>query len=159
MPAGRNPTNRNLCSLHPESDRAVAEGATAVQGQHACGICMEELPGACFVWPGGCSHAYCQGCMRQLCSVHVAEGGLDNLRCPQPDCKQPFVRQVCNPCDLCYRRRQSGIGEALKEGGSLSISTPLTVVCCHHVTVGSRGPSNSDANGMAPLHCILRNNF
>ena len=93
-------------SMRPEWVRAVAEGATAVQGQHACGICMEELPGTCFMWPGGCSHAYCQDCTRQLCSLHVAEGGLDNLRCPQPDCKQPFIRQVCTPPDLCCMRRQ-----------------------------------------------------
>ena len=77
-----------------------------MQGQHACGICMEELHGTGFMWPGGCSHAYCQDCMRQLCSLHVAEGGLENLRCPQPDCKQPFIRHVCIPADLCCMRIQ-----------------------------------------------------
>lgn len=104
-----------MCCLHPEVFRAVAEGATAVQGQHACGVCMEELPGTCFMWPGACSHAYCQDCTRQLCSLHVAEGGLDHLRCPQPDCKQPFIRQVCVPSDLCCRLRQRRSWEALKE--------------------------------------------
>ena len=53
--------------------------------------------------------------MRQLCSLHLAEGGLDSLRCPQPDCKQPFIRQVCMPCDACYMRRQSEMWEALKD--------------------------------------------
>lgn len=83
LPAKAEPDEFTLC-----------EPLKAVQGQHACGICMEDLPGASFVWPGGCDHAYCKDCVRQLCSLHVAEGGLENLRCPQPDCKQPFDRQV-----------------------------------------------------------------
>ena len=65
-----------------------------MQGQHTCSICLEELPGASFVWPGGCDHASCKDCVRQLCNLHVAEGGLENLRCPDPKCKEPFSRQV-----------------------------------------------------------------
>ena len=65
-----------------------------MQGQHTCSICLEELPGAAFVWPGGCDHASCRNCVRQLCNLHVAEGGLENLRCPDPKCKEPFDRQV-----------------------------------------------------------------
>ena len=67
---------------------------SAVQAHHSCGICMEDVAGPSFVWPGGCDHAYCRDCIQQLCSLHVAEGALENLRCPQPDCKQPFDRQV-----------------------------------------------------------------
>ena len=46
------------------------------------------------MWPGGCDHASCRNCVRQLCNLHVAEGGLENLRCPDPKCKEPFDRQV-----------------------------------------------------------------
>ncbi len=65
-----------------------------MQGQHTCSICLDELPGASFVWPGGCDHASCKDCVKQLCNLHVAEGGLENLRCPDPKCKEPFDRQV-----------------------------------------------------------------
>ena len=67
----------------------------ALQGTHTCGVCLEELPGTQFVRPSpGCSHAFCGGCLRGLCGVHVAEGTLDALRCPLPDCRAPFGRQA-----------------------------------------------------------------
>lgn len=65
-----------------------------MQGQHTCSICLDELPGAAFIWPGDCDHASCKDCVKQLCNVHVAEGGLENLRCPDSKCKAPFNRQV-----------------------------------------------------------------
>ena len=76
-----------------------------MQGQHTCSICLEELPGASFVWPGGCDHASCKDCVRQLCNLHVAEGGLENLRCPDPKCKEPFSRQVLFSDLPCLRSR------------------------------------------------------
>ncbi|CAL8470867.1 g10409 [Coccomyxa elongata] len=75
------------------SYNAMREVEIFKEGSHTCGICLEETPGPRHVWPSSCSHAFCQDCVGQLCSVHIAEGGLDSLRCPIPDCKAPFVRQ------------------------------------------------------------------
>ena len=67
----------------------------ALQGTHTCGVCLEELPGTHFVRPSpNCDHAFCGTCLHGLCAVHVAEGTLDALRCPLPECKAPFSRQA-----------------------------------------------------------------
>ncbi|KAK9904331.1 hypothetical protein WJX75_009375 [Coccomyxa subellipsoidea] len=75
------------------SYNAMREVEIFKEGSHTCGICLEDTPGLRHVWASNCSHAFCQDCIRQLCSVHISEGSLDSLRCPIPDCKSPFVRQ------------------------------------------------------------------
>lgn len=76
-----------------------------MQGFHTCDICMEEKHGAQFVWPARCQHAFCQECIQQLCSLHVAEGSLEQLCCPTPDCRMPFNRQVSTPSKFCLAVR------------------------------------------------------
>ena len=74
------------------------------QGSWSCGICFEEYPGkACVQASLQCGHTYCRDCMGQHCGLHVKEGTLEHLRCPQPDCKEPLDRQVsCNT--LCIEQ-------------------------------------------------------
>lgn len=66
------------------------------RGTWTCGICFEQLPGrSCVQASLQCGHVYCQSCMAQQCALHVKEGSLEFLRCPEPDCKEPLDRQVC----------------------------------------------------------------
>lgn len=65
------------------------------QGSWSCGICFEEYPGKeCVQASLQCGHTYCRDCMGQHCGLHVKEGTLEHLRCPQPDCKEPLDRQM-----------------------------------------------------------------
>lgn len=41
-----------------------------------------------------CRHAFCQGCLGEQCSIHVREGGLDALKCPEPKCGAALSPQV-----------------------------------------------------------------
>lgn len=67
------------------------------RGTWTCGICFEQFPGrACVQASLQCGHVYCQSCMAQQCALHVKEGSLEFLRCPEPDCKEPLDRQVCH---------------------------------------------------------------
>lgn len=68
---------------------AVQEHAAFLQAQHTCGICLEEQPGRCFVRLD-CRHAWCAGCLEAQARLHVAEGSLEALRCPDPKCKAPL---------------------------------------------------------------------
>ncbi|KAK9814225.1 hypothetical protein WJX72_002540 [[Myrmecia] bisecta] len=64
------------------------------EGTWACGICLEELPGVRCLRVGDCKHAFCQDCLGQQCRLNVREGTIENLRCPEPQCKAPMNRQV-----------------------------------------------------------------
>lgn len=65
------------------------------RGTWTCGICFEQFPGRfCVQASLQCGHVYCQSCMAQQCALHVKEGSLEFLRCPEPDCKEPLDRQM-----------------------------------------------------------------
>eukprot|EP00887_Chlorella_sp_A99_P000419 scaffold13.g419.t1 len=52
---------------------------------HTCSICFEEQVGRAFVRLD-CRHAFCSACLAEQARVHVAEGSLEGLRCPEPGC-------------------------------------------------------------------------
>ncbi|KAK9845359.1 hypothetical protein WJX81_004361 [Elliptochloris bilobata] len=63
------------------------------EGMWTCGVCLEEVAGAQCLRPAECAHFFCRGCVRGQAAVHVAEGALDALRCPNPQCRAPFLRE------------------------------------------------------------------
>jgi len=52
-----------------------------------CLICFTGKPGSQFVHLGGCLHAFCRECVTEMARLHVMEGSILELRCPQPDCR------------------------------------------------------------------------
>ena len=111
---------------------AAQKLAAFKQGTWTCGICFEELPGSSCVQASlQCGHAYCQDCMRQHCQLHVKEGSLQFLRCPQPDCKEPLDRPVCFHCLalpsdwVCFTL-------------SKQLALPFDWVCCSLIALLSR---------------------
>ena len=51
-------------------------------------------PPACSCVRLPCGHQNCAGCLRQHCSVHVKEGTLHRLVCPEPGCRAALPPQV-----------------------------------------------------------------
>lgn len=57
------------------------------QQQHLCNICFSEYPGSQFLHLGECVHAFCRTCVTAMAEMHVAEGTISELLCPEPSCR------------------------------------------------------------------------
>ena len=57
------------------------------QQQHVCNVCFCEHPGSHFVHLGGCSHAFCKTCVKTMAEIHVNEGSIADLVCPETGCR------------------------------------------------------------------------
>ncbi|CAE7213064.1 Rnf14 [Symbiodinium sp. CCMP2592] len=57
------------------------------QQQHVCNVCFCEHPGSHFVHLGSCSHAFCKTCVKTMAEIHVNEGSIADLVCPEPGCR------------------------------------------------------------------------
>ena len=58
-----------------------------MQQQHVCNVCFSEHPGSHFVLLGGCSHSFCKHCVKAMAQIHVTEGSIAELLCPEVDCR------------------------------------------------------------------------
>lgn len=57
------------------------------QQQQLCNICFSEYPGSQFVHLGECPHAFCRSCVTVMAELHVTEGSISELLCPEPSCR------------------------------------------------------------------------
>ncbi|CAC5386426.1 RNF14 [Mytilus coruscus] len=68
-----------------------------------CGICFCEKSGRDFDRLLPCKHHFCRDCMAEHCSLHVKEGTVQNLLCPEPKCEteiRPYIlKEVLNDDD------------------------------------------------------------
>lgn len=53
-----------------------------------CMICFDEKMGAEFIRLNGCKHHFCLACMSDMCRMHVKEGTIQLLKCPNTECKE-----------------------------------------------------------------------
>ncbi|KAL1315761.1 uncharacterized protein [Arachis hypogaea] len=53
---------------------------------HECSICFSEYPGTEFVRLP-CQHFFCLKCLQTFTQMHVKEGTISNLQCPDSKCK------------------------------------------------------------------------
>ncbi|CAM6106641.1 unnamed protein product [Calypogeia fissa] len=58
-----------------------------LESVQSCCICYSEFPGFGFSRLP-CQHHFCKGCMKQYCNIHVKEGTVMNLTCPDVSCKE-----------------------------------------------------------------------
>lgn len=54
---------------------------------HECMVCFDERKGSEFYRLPECGHNICQDCMLNFCQLHVGEGTVQQLSCPEPSCK------------------------------------------------------------------------
>jgi|UPI00048F25D0 E3 ubiquitin-protein ligase RNF14 len=60
---------------------------------HSCMICYETLAGSEFTHLS-CKHAFCTGCLTEHVSVHVKEGSVERIVCPDARCKVPIEPSI-----------------------------------------------------------------
>ncbi|XP_021316090.1 E3 ubiquitin-protein ligase RNF14-like isoform X2 [Sorghum bicolor] len=75
---------------------------------HECGICLSENTGRNFI-KLPCHHLFCLTCMKSHCRIHVTEGNLTQLTCPDTTCRSPLPPSVLKILlgDDCYKRWES----------------------------------------------------
>lgn len=58
-----------------------------LESLHTCCICFSEFPGFGFTRLP-CQHHFCKSCVQQYCNMHVKDGSVMNLTCPDVGCKE-----------------------------------------------------------------------
>ena len=62
---------------------------------HICELCYgDELLGEHFARLDGCKHAFCLECLKFMCKMHVQNGTIRLLKCPQAECKEGGVVSI-----------------------------------------------------------------
>eukprot|EP01026_Neomeris_dumetosa_P076861 TRINITY_DN82777_c0_g1_i10.p1 TRINITY_DN82777_c0_g1~~TRINITY_DN82777_c0_g1_i10.p1 ORF type:complete len:570 (-),score=70.59 TRINITY_DN82777_c0_g1_i10:386-2095(-) len=61
---------------------------------HTCLICFDNKQGSDFIRLEDCIHKFCLECLMSHCKLHVQEGSLNQLRCPDPECNKPFSQST-----------------------------------------------------------------
>ena len=57
------------------------------QSFHSCWICLTEKRGSdCFIL-SRCLHVFCMECLKDYFSLHITEGSLESVKCPDLDCQ------------------------------------------------------------------------
>ena len=62
---------------------------------HPCGVCLTELFGTSMVrGSGACLHPFCKDCLGEFCTMHIQEGTVLSLCCPEPKCGELLAPSV-----------------------------------------------------------------
>ncbi|XP_005110492.1 E3 ubiquitin-protein ligase RNF14 [Aplysia californica] len=67
------------------------------QASHECHVCYDEKPGTQFFRMADCAHHFCHECMMTFCEMHVRDGTVEELRCPDTECDAlvpPYIVQA-----------------------------------------------------------------
>ena len=78
---------------------ATKEYQLFLRNIHRCSICFEELRGSEFLRLD-CRHFFCRSCLSEQARIHVEEGSLEGLKCPDTECGQEigyrYLKQLLN---------------------------------------------------------------
>ncbi|KAL6634948.1 hypothetical protein ACP70R_027619 [Stipagrostis hirtigluma subsp. patula] len=87
--------NRSLDATIPMMRSYSEERSQEIFDQtiHNCGVCLDENTGRNFVQLP-CNHSFCVKCMESYCSIHVKEGSVTRLACPDTACRVPLPPAV-----------------------------------------------------------------
>ncbi|XP_021370773.1 E3 ubiquitin-protein ligase RNF14-like isoform X2 [Mizuhopecten yessoensis] len=89
---------------------------------HECSVCFMEFPGAEFYRMRQCGHHVCRECMQTLCQIHVKDGTVTELVCPESECKTDIppsvIREVVGEEQFC-RYERLALQKALDNMGDI----------------------------------------
>ncbi|CAO2047891.1 unnamed protein product [Urochloa humidicola] len=77
--------------MHRYSEERSQE--TFDQSVHECGVCLAENTGRNFIRVP-CNHSFCVKCMESYCGIHVKEGSVARLACPDTSCRAALPAPV-----------------------------------------------------------------
>ncbi|KAJ7655058.1 hypothetical protein DFH06DRAFT_1201477 [Mycena polygramma] len=88
LPSGvleiRHPTPQRLGPLFTSYDDS-AKSAAFSQTSYSCAVCLTSVKGAkCLQL--ACGHVFCGSCLSEYWSYSIAEGSVEKLGCPDPEC-------------------------------------------------------------------------
>ncbi|KAJ7275279.1 hypothetical protein B0H12DRAFT_1041911 [Mycena haematopus] len=88
LPSGaielRHPTPQHIASLFSSFENS-ARTALFSQASYSCAVCLTSLKGAkCLQL--ACEHVFCRACLYDYWSFSIAEGSVEKLGCPDPEC-------------------------------------------------------------------------
>ncbi|KAJ6574866.1 hypothetical protein B0H19DRAFT_1126090 [Mycena capillaripes] len=88
LPSGvleiRHPTPQRLGPLFTSYDDS-AKSALFSQASYGCAVCLTSVKGAkCLQL--SCEHVFCRSCLYDYWSFSIAEGNVEKLGCPDPEC-------------------------------------------------------------------------
>ncbi|XP_074643151.1 E3 ubiquitin-protein ligase RNF14-like [Tubulanus polymorphus] len=66
------------------------------QSKQTCGICFDEFDGTEFFYINECMHHFCKACLTDYCHMHVKDGTVLQLNCPDIDCKIALPPYIMN---------------------------------------------------------------
>jgi hypothetical protein len=69
------------------------ESRAWLEGLHLCEVCYCDKTGREFA-ALTCGHRFCCECLSSIARIHIDEGSIHSLRCPQPDCAQDMHPDV-----------------------------------------------------------------
>eukprot|EP00054_Salpingoeca_dolichothecata_P011698 m.64893 g.64893 ORF g.64893 m.64893 type:complete len:537 (-) comp19587_c0_seq1:54-1664(-) len=80
---GTNPLADLMFVLQYDSERANLK---FMQEEHTCEICYDDKLGSEFIRLDSCGHMFCSDCVKMQCEIHIKDGTIQELHCPEPGC-------------------------------------------------------------------------
>ncbi|CAM1310798.1 Uncharacterised protein g5519 [Pycnogonum litorale] len=74
-----------------QSDRLIE---LAKLSKRECGICFDAKSVDGFLEIPKCRHRFCTECLVSFCNVHVTDGTVDELKCPDEDCAMELPQVI-----------------------------------------------------------------
>lgn len=104
-----------------------------------CLICMTEMLGSRFS-ALHCGHYWCRDCLSSMARVHISDGSVLSLRCPDPDCGESLtpdvVKELVDPQEferwerLLLQKVRPGPGVSLLGAAGGWLADWRVLACC-----------------------------
>ena len=95
---------RGVCTSHDAQDAlfrvlrhdAVEKERRFADGTHRCGVCFDQVLGSRFIrlCKPRCDHRFCESCVTAQATIHVVDGTVGSIVCPEPGCGAPVDPEV-----------------------------------------------------------------
>lgn len=76
----------------------IEEAKLFRESTQECLICFDEKYGCDFFRLNKCKHHFCAECMTDMCKMHVKEGTIQLLKCPESECEEHVTFDIMQQC-------------------------------------------------------------